>query len=240
MWTFLRKCLQLCAQKQTLAGIHTPDVLLDHHLYHPAGICQTALRMSVCCLTDPGHGATATGSSLTSLVLWGRHIQVPWTSHIPLHLVPLWSGWYLRHLPPSVTFLLGPVVKGMVPQSGIQTVKSALRVQRTRWSQPCPGLSCCWGPELSQLSLPNCLLTTEVGKGLLLCKDLGRMEVFCLDLESKVLEPSTELLASIWSLACHFDLCWHPIPSLKHLARNEGGLGGGPELSYPPGESPGY
>ena len=97
-----------------------------------------------------------------------------------------------------------------------------------------------WGPELSQLSLPNCLVTTEVGKGLLLCKDLGRMEVFCPDLESKVLEPSTELLASLRSLASHFDLCWHPIPSLKHLARNEGGLAGGPELSNPPGESPGY
>lgn len=54
------------------------------------------------------------------------------------------------------------------------------------------------------------------------------MEVFCPDLESKVLEPSTELLASLRSLASTLTFAGTPIPSLKHLARNEGGLAGKP------------
>lgn len=78
-------------------------------------------------------------------------------------------------------------------------------------SQPCPrtpGLvsSCCpWGAELSQSSLPNCSSIVQVGKRLLPCTDLGRMEAFCPDLESGALDPSTELLASIGSLTSHLD-----------------------------------
>ena len=49
-------------------------------------------------------------------------------------------------LPPSVTFLLGPVVKGMVPQSGIQTVKSALRVRRMRCISALPRTFLLLGP----------------------------------------------------------------------------------------------
>lgn len=107
-------------------------------------------------------------------------------------------------------------------------------------SQPCPrtpGLvsSCCpWGAELSQSSLPNRSSTVQVGKRLLPCTDLGRMEAFCPDLES-----------GAWTLAQ--SSCQHrkpdlpprhfpaPVPSLEHLAVNEGGPDGGPGLSNPPG-----
>lgn len=57
--------------------------------------------------------------------------------------------WHLFH---SVTFLLGPVPKGLVPRSGIQTAESApglRRVPRTMW----------------RLSLPNCLSPGRWARG---------------------------------------------------------------------------
>lgn len=87
-------------------------------------------------------------------------------------------------------------------------------------SQPCPRtpqdrplVDCHRGAELCQLSLPNCLVADKIGRGLLPCKDLGRMEVFCLDLESRVWDrhraPSQHLKLDLPSLApsCHPRAC---------------------------------
>lgn len=141
---------------------------------------------------DPGYGVKANGNGLGFLVLPRRHVQVPWTSHTPFHLSSLWSGSRLWYLFSSGTFPLGPVVKGLVPRSGIQTAQSASEEGPTdnvaAALATTPGLfrsQLSLGAELSQLSLPNCLSTVKVGKWLLSLTDLGKMELFCLDLESR-------------------------------------------------------
>lgn len=131
----LRRKVLTCAQRHTHAGTKLLDALWNLLPHPPAGksgqlhgsLCQTAPRMSVCSLTNPGCGAKAKGNGLGLIPGPGTDV-IKFLGLLALHFTcPLSSPGHIC----GICFPLGPpVVKGLVPRSGIQTAKSASGLKR--------------------------------------------------------------------------------------------------------------
>lgn len=187
-------------------------------------------------------------NSLGSQVLQHRHIQVPRTSHTPWFL----SG--LGHID-DLCLPLWPFLWGLLIRGRYLGLASRLRSQLLGWSESHgqgnisalprkPPGTFIWRAAAGALnsagSAFHALIRPQSRQGALALQGFGQNGSLLSRSGIKGLGLSQSSWPAFEAWPPNSDIYWHPIPSLEHLVMNERGPDGGPGLSDPPGDSPGY